>query len=35
MTILGTPVLPEVELGAVPFWRQFLRGFSQCAFQAN
>jgi len=35
MTILGKPVLPEVELGAVPFWRQFLRGFSQCAFQAN
>lgn len=35
MTIMGTEVLPDVELGAVPFWRQFLRGFSQCAFQAN
>lgn len=35
MTIMGNAVLPEVELGAVPFWRQFLRGFSQCAFQAN
>ena len=35
MTIMGTAVLPEVELGAVPFWRQYLRGFSQCAFQAN
>ena len=27
--------MPQVELGAVPFWRQYLRGFSQCAFQAN
>lgn len=35
MTIMGTAVLPEVELGTVPFWRQYLRGFSQCAFQAN
>lgn len=35
MTIMGKAVLPEVEVGAVPFWRQFLRGFSQCAFQAN
>ncbi len=35
MTIMGNAVLPDVELGAVPFWRQFLRGFSQCAFQAN
>jgi urea transporter len=35
MTILGKNVLPEVQLGTVPFWRQFLRGFSQCAFQAN
>ncbi len=35
MTIVGRPVLAEVELGQVPFWRQFLRGFSQCAFQAN
>lgn len=35
MTIMGNAVLPDVDLGAVPFWRQFLRGFSQCAFQAN
>ena len=35
MTILGKNVLADVELGTVPFWRQFLRGFSQCAFQAN
>lgn len=35
MTIMGNAVLPDAELGAVPFWRQFLRGFSQCAFQAN
>lgn len=35
MTIMGNEVLPDVELGAVPFWRQFLRGLSQCAFQAN
>lgn len=35
MTIMGKAVLPQVELGAVPFWRQYLRGFSQCAFQAN
>lgn len=27
--------LPEVELSKMPFWRQVLRGFSQCAFQAN
>ncbi len=35
MTLLGRNILPEVQLGKVPFWRQFLRGFSQCAFQAN
>lgn len=35
MTILGKNVLPEVQFGAVPFWRQWLRGLSQCAFQAN
>lgn len=35
MTMLGQRVLPAVELGAVPFWRQVLRGFSQCTFQAN
>lgn len=35
MTMLGQRVLPAVELEAVPFWRQVLRGFSQCTFQAN
>ncbi len=35
MTVMGRNVLPEVQLGTVPFWRQVLRGFSQCAFQAN
>ncbi len=35
MTILGNTVLPEIGLGRVPFWRQVLRGFSQCAFQVN
>ena len=35
MTVLGKNVLPEAKLGSVPFWRQYLRGFSQCAFQAN
>jgi urea transporter len=35
MTIMGKNVLPEVQLGSLPFWRQYLRGFSQCAFQAN
>jgi urea transporter len=35
MTIMGKNVLPEAQLGSLPFWRQYLRGFSQCAFQAN
>jgi urea transporter len=35
MTIMGKNVLPEAQLGTLPFWRQYLRGFSQCAFQAN
>lgn len=35
MTVFGRDVLPDVPLGRLPFWRQFLRGFSQCAFQAN
>ena len=35
MTIMGKNVLPEAKLGSLPFWRQYLRGFSQCAFQAN
>ena len=32
---MGKNVLPEAQLGSLPFWRQYLRGFSQCAFQAN
>ena len=35
MALMGIPVLPDVEPGHAPFWRQVLRGFSQCAFQAN
>lgn len=35
MSVMGTQVLPAVEFGQVPFWRQVLRGFSQCAFQCN
>lgn len=35
MTVLGKNVLSEAKLGTLPFWRQYLRGFSQCAFQAN
>jgi urea transporter len=28
-------VLPEIAVEETPFWRQCLRGFSQCAFQCN
>jgi urea transporter len=35
MKLFGLQVLPPVEDNAVPFWRQVLRGFSQCAFQCN
>lgn len=35
MTVLNTRVLPEVALEDTPFWRQCMRGFSQCAFQCN
>ncbi len=35
MKLFGVPILPEVEPSKMPFWRQVLRGFSQCAFQAN
>jgi urea transporter len=31
----GVSVLPDVEPSHTPLWRQILRGFSQCAFQAN
>jgi urea transporter len=35
MTVTGVSVLREVAPAQTPFWRQALRGFSQCAFQAN
>jgi urea transporter len=35
MSVMGAQVLPEVALSETPFWRQCLRGFSQCAFQCN
>ena len=35
MSVLGAQLLPEVALDETPFWRQCLRGFSQCAFQCN
>ncbi|HKP55318.1 MAG TPA: urea transporter [Polyangiales bacterium] len=35
MKLAGIIALPDVELGQLPYWRQALRGFSQCAFQAN
>ena len=35
MKLAGISVLPEVQPGRAPLWRQTLRGFSRCAFQAN
>ena len=35
MSVMTAQVLPEVALEETPFWRQCLRGFSQCAFQCN
>jgi len=35
MTVMGVKALPEVAPDEAPLWRQFLRGFSQCAFQCN
>jgi urea transporter len=35
MKVFGISVLPELAPSEVPFWRQTLRGFSQCAFQAH
>ena len=35
MSVMGAHLLPEVALEETPFWRQCLRGFSQCAFQSN
>jgi len=32
---MGIQLLPDVAPSETPFWRQVLRGFSQCAFQAN
>lgn len=35
MQLAGISLLPEVQPSRTPFWRQVLRGISQCAFQAN
>ena len=35
MSVMSAQVLPEVAPEETPFWRQCLRGFSQCAFQCN
>ena len=35
MSVMTARILPEVALEEAPFWRQCLRGFSQCAFQCN
>src|SRR5262245_29222306 len=35
MSVLGVEVLPEITTRSVPFWRQCLRGLSNCAFQTN
>ncbi|MFL6661306.1 MAG: urea transporter [Rhizobacter sp.] len=35
MKVFGTTWLPELEPAQVPLWRQVMRGFSQCAFQAH
>jgi urea transporter len=35
MNLAGIPILLDVEPSKMPYWRQVLRGFSQCAFQAN
>jgi urea transporter len=33
--VFGTAWLPELEPTQLPLWRQVMRGFSQCAFQAH
>jgi urea transporter len=35
MSVMTAQVLPDVAVEEAPFWRQCLRGFSQCAFQCN
>jgi urea transporter len=35
MKFAGISILPEGEPSEASFWRQVLRGFSQCAFQCN
>jgi urea transporter len=35
MSVMGADILPGVAPDETPFWRQCLRGFSQCAFQCN
>jgi urea transporter len=35
MSVITAQLLPQVAPDQTPFWRQCLRGFSQCAFQCN
>ena len=35
MSVMEAQILPKVAPDETPFWRQCLRGFSQCAFQCN
>jgi len=35
MALLPAAVFPDVAPERMPFWRSTVRGFSQCAFQAN
>jgi urea transporter len=35
MSVVGLEILPEIAGQPVPFWRQCLRGLSNCAFQVN
>ena len=35
MSVMTAQLLPQVAPDKTPFWRQCLRGFSQCAFQCN
>lgn len=35
MNLSAISILPDIAPADAPFWRQVLRGFSQCAFQCN
>ncbi len=35
MSLFGHQILADLPTGAVPLWRQIMRGVSQCAFQTN